>query len=172
MTTNTVTIYVYIYIYIYNWETRKSISIFHYKFISCYWWILEMNTSDILLCINLFLYIYVYNKLYIEHSIWIILFKYIYRIYWYNIITTIYIYIYIYICKQDVELNYLCGLICQKTGVGSLTHFMLCKLATIVEGDLKTPCSIAPTPRCRVGHYSFPWISLLYHWSVPYNAEC
>ena len=32
--------------------------------------------------------------------------------------------------------------------------------------------TIATTPRCREGHYSFPWIALLYLWSLPYNAEC
>ena len=34
------------------------------------------------------------------------------------------------------------------------------KLATIVEGDQKAPFSIATTPRCRGGRYSFP--GLLY----------
>ena len=38
------------------------------------------------------------------------------------------------------------------------------KLATVVEGDPKAPFSIATTPRCRGGHYSFPWIAPL-----PYN---
>ena len=30
-------------------------------------------------------------------------------------------------------------------------------LATFVEGDQKAPFSIATTPRCRGGRYSFPW---------------
>ena len=33
---------------------------------------------------------------------------------------------------------------------------------SIVEGDLKAPFSIATTPRCREGCYSFPWIAPLY----------
>ena len=33
---------------------------------------------------------------------------------------------------------------------------MLVKLATIVEGNPKAPFSIATTPRCRGGRYSFP----------------
>ena len=37
------------------------------------------------------------------------------------------------------------------------------KLATVVEGDPKAPLSIATTPRCRGGSYSFPRISPLYH---------
>ena len=37
------------------------------------------------------------------------------------------------------------------------------KLVTIVEGDPKAPFSIATTPRCRGGRYSFPRISPLYH---------
>ena len=41
-----------------------------------------------------------------------------------------------------------------------------------VKGDLKAPFSIATTPRCREGHYSFPWIAQIYPWSIPYNAEC
>ena len=39
-------------------------------------------------------------------------------------------------------------------------------------GDPKSPFSIATTPRCRGGCYSFPWIAPLYPWSIPYNAEC
>ena len=46
------------------------------------------------------------------------------------------------------------------------------KLATVVEGDQKAPFSIATTPRCRGGRYSFPWIAPLYPWYVPYIAEC
>ena len=42
----------------------------------------------------------------------------------------------------------------------------------IVEGDQKDPLSIATTLRCRGGRYSIPWITLLYSWYVPYNAEC
>ena len=42
----------------------------------------------------------------------------------------------------------------------------------VVKGDQKAPFSIATTPNCWEGHYSFPWIALLYPWSVPYNAEC
>ena len=38
----------------------------------------------------------------------------------------------------------------------------LVKLATVVEGDQKAPFSIATTPRCRGGLYSFPWIAPLY----------
>ena len=44
------------------------------------------------------------------------------------------------------------------------------KLATVVEGDPKTPFSIATTLRCRRGRYSFPWIVPLYPRYVPYNA--
>ena len=36
------------------------------------------------------------------------------------------------------------------------------KLATVVKGDQKAPFSIATTPRCRGGCYSFPWIAPLY----------
>ena len=46
------------------------------------------------------------------------------------------------------------------------------KLATVVKGNQKTPFSIATTPRCRGGHYSFPWVAPLYPSYVPYNAEC
>ena len=41
-----------------------------------------------------------------------------------------------------------------------------------IEGDQKAPFSIATTPKCREGRYSFPWITPLYPWYVPYNAEC
>ena len=33
-------------------------------------------------------------------------------------------------------------------------------LATVIEGDLKVPFSIATTPRCMGGRYSFPWVTL------------
>ena len=46
------------------------------------------------------------------------------------------------------------------------------KLATIVEGDPKAPFSIATTPRCRGGRYSFHWIAPLYPRYVSYIAEC
>ena len=36
------------------------------------------------------------------------------------------------------------------------------KLTTVVKGDLKSPFSIATTPRGREGCYSFPWIAPLF----------
>ena len=39
---------------------------------------------------------------------------------------------------------------------------ILSKLATVVEGDPKAPFSIATTPKCRGGCYSFPRIVPLY----------
>ena len=33
------------------------------------------------------------------------------------------------------------------------------KLVTLVESDPKASFSIATTPRCRGGHYFFPWIA-------------
>ena len=35
------------------------------------------------------------------------------------------------------------------------------KLATVVKANQKVPFSIATTPRCREGCYSFPWIAPL-----------
>ena len=35
-------------------------------------------------------------------------------------------------------------------------------LVTLVKGDPNTPLSIATTPRCRGGLYSFPCIAPLY----------
>ena len=50
----------------------------------------------------------------------------------------------------------------------SLFHLSICKvkLATIVEGNPKAPFSIATTPMCRGGRYSFP--GLLYFTLDPY----
>ena len=45
------------------------------------------------------------------------------------------------------------------------------ELVTVVEGDPKTPFSIATTPRCR-GRYFLLWIAPFYPWYVPYNAMC
>ena len=39
---------------------------------------------------------------------------------------------------------------------------MLVMMVTVVDGDLKVPFSIATTPSCRGGHYSFPWIAPFY----------
>ena len=46
------------------------------------------------------------------------------------------------------------------------------KLATVVEDDQKAPFSIATTPKCRGGCYSFSRIAPLCPWYVPYIAEC
>ena len=40
--------------------------------------------------------------------------------------------------------------------------FKKVELATLIEGDLKAPFSIATTLRCRRGHYSIPRIAPLY----------
>ena len=45
-------------------------------------------------------------------------------------------------------------------------------LATIVDGDPKALFSIATTSRSRGGRHSFPWITPLYPWYVPYIAQC
>ena len=50
-----------------------------------------------------------------------------------------------------------------------LFTFIVVKLATVVESDQKAPFSIATTPGCRGGRYSF---LLIYPWYVPYIAEC
>ena len=46
------------------------------------------------------------------------------------------------------------------------------KMATGVEGDQKAPFSIAISPRCKGGSYSFPWMPTFYSRYVPYIAEC
>ena len=46
------------------------------------------------------------------------------------------------------------------------------KLASVVEGNQKALFSIATTPRCRRGCYSFPCIASLYSWYISYIAEC
>ena len=67
-------------------------------------------------------------------------------------------------------------IICFKKGMIVHELFVLdrnkVKLATVVEGDQKAPFSIATTPRCRGGRYSFLWIAPLYSRYVPYIAEC
>ena len=35
-------------------------------------------------------------------------------------------------------------------------------MAIVVEGDLKAPLSVATTPTCRGGYYSFPWMAPFY----------
>ena len=57
-------------------------------------------------------------------------------------------------CKSQIEILALC------------TSKSKVKLATIVEGNPKAPFSIATTPMCRGGRYSFP--GLLYFTLDPY----
>ena len=45
-------------------------------------------------------------------------------------------------------------------------------MATLFEGDQKTPFSIATTPTWRGGRYSILSIAPLHPWLLPYNAEC
>ena len=42
------------------------------------------------------------------------------------------------------------------------------KLVTVVDGESKAPFSIATTPRCREGRYSFPQIIPLFPLYVTY----
>ena len=48
---------------------------------------------------------------------------------------------------------------------------VISKVDDIVEGDPKASFSMASTPRCWGGRYSIPWITPIYPWSIPYNAE-
>ena len=75
---------------------------------------------------------------------------------------------------MDLALNNLQRLICHKPKqpTNQSKNYSKVKLATIVEGDQKAPLSIATTPRCRGGHYSFPWIAPLYPSYVSYISEC
>ena len=50
----------------------------------------------------------------------------------------------------------------QSTPIKDKLFQQISKLATVVKGDQKAPFSIATTPRCRGGRYSFPWITPLY----------
>ena len=45
------------------------------------------------------------------------------------------------------------------------------KLTTVVEDNPKTPFSLATTPRCRGGRYSFPWIAPFYPKPVYYYTD-
>ena len=54
----------------------------------------------------------------------------------------------------------------EQTQIYTHTYIYKVKLATIVEGNPKAPFSIATTPRCRGGRYSFP--GLLYFTLDPY----
>ena len=61
------------------------------------------------------------------------------------------------------------------TNVNKKVYLFLIKpviLATVVKSDQKAPFSLATTPRCRGGCYSFLWIAPLYPWYVPFIAEC
>ena len=86
----------------------------------------------------------------------------------------LYIYIYIYIGEYFNHYANIYIYIYRERYIvhcGVLYIYIYIKLASVVEGDLKTPFSIATTPRCRWGRYSFLLIALLYPWSLHYNAE-
>ena len=62
-----------------------------------------------------------------------------------------------------------------ETGVSQATHSYIYIYKVSKDGDRSRgrpegSLQIATTPRCKGGHYSFPWIALLYSWYVPYNA--
>ena len=82
-----------------------------------------------------------------------------------NLFIDPYIYVWIYLTPSQWAGYDTRSIFNQSTGY-------LVKLATLVEGDLKAPFSIATTPRCRGGYYSISWIASLYPWSLTYNAEC
>ena len=63
----------------------------------------------------------------------------------------IYILVYVYICKYVSEYVIMYIWMCL-----SIYIYIYIKLATIVEGNPKAPFSIATTPMCRGGRYSFP----------------
>ena len=54
----------------------------------------------------------------------------------------------------------------------SVTLSRKLKLVTLVEGDPKSPFSMATAPRWRVRVYSIPYINPLSPRSLLYNAEC
>ena len=72
-------------------------------------------------------------------------------------------YLYIYICG--------CGCVCACIYIYIYISNKV-KLVTVVESDQKAPFSMATTPRCRGGRYSFPWIASLYPRFPPYDTEC
>ena len=84
----------------------------------------------------------------------------------------------IYRYREDLALNNLQWLKCHKTKLNQkflhvdIYEVKKVKLVTVIEGDQKASFSIATTPRCRGGRYSFPWIAPLYPWYEPYIAEC
>ena len=80
------------------------------------------------------------------------------------------VYIYLNECKQitDITLLLLRSNTWRHLTVRKQMISLVKKLVTLVEGDPKTPFSIATTPRCRGGCYFIPWIVSLYPWSLPY----
>ena len=64
-----------------------------------------------------------------------------------------YIYIYIFVC--------VCIHACTRVYIYIYTHVCDTYTCVHIEGKPKAPFSIAATPRCRGGHYSFLWIALL-----------
>ena len=75
---------------------------------------------------------------------------------------SLFIYLYMYVCVR------VCVCVLIPTGLG----LEWIKLATLVEGEPMAPVSLATTPKCNGGRYSFLWITPLYLWSSPYHAEC
>ena len=57
------------------------------------------------------------------------------------------VYIYVYVCI------YMCAYVCVCL---CISFYEACKC---LQGQKKAPFSIATTPRCRGGRYSFPWIA-------------
>ena len=68
--------------------------------------------------------------------------------------------IFITICSIHIYI-YACVCVCVKI-----------KLAIVVKIDMKAPFSIATTLKYRRGRDSFPWVTQLFPWYVPYSAKC
>ena len=64
-------IYIYIYIYIYiSLRTRKLISIFHYEFISSYYWQILRMDLYIHICTHMYTHTHTYTHIYIYVCVW------------------------------------------------------------------------------------------------------
>ena len=79
----------------------------------------------------------------------------------YSMPNLVYIYIYICVLFNNVKSK----LFIYKLYIYIYIYiymYIKVKLATVVEDEPKAPFSIATTPRCWGGRYSFPWIAPLY----------
>ena len=100
-------------------------------------WFIQFSTYFYHICMYIYIYIYVCVCVCVRACVYMC------------------VYIYVYIYRYMYVSEYLCGCAWVYTYI---YVYIYISWPTVVEGHPKAPFSIATTPRCILGPYSFSWI--------------